>query len=93
MAIEKRKYLSLEAETLLQAVYKAPGSPELYRRALTSAIAWQQHNETTAASTLGSQNLVPQWMVDSLALAETRKGRFEVASSFGVDASVDVSLF
>lgn len=67
MMIDERKFLNLEAETPLQAVYEAPDSPELFRRTLAGALTWQQRNETTVSRALRSPHQAPQWVAALLA--------------------------
>ncbi|MBC8255436.1 MAG: hypothetical protein H8E35_15610 [Ardenticatenia bacterium] len=67
MLIDERKFLNLEAETSLQAVHEAPGSPELFRRTLTGPLTWQQRNEITVRRALRSPGQAPQWVAALLA--------------------------
>ena len=61
-------HLSLGARVSLQAVYEAPASPELLRRALSATVTWQERNETTVEEALRSPVLAPQWAAALLAL-------------------------
>jgi carbon-monoxide dehydrogenase medium subunit len=61
-------HLSLGARVSLQAVYEAPASPELLRRALSATVTWQERNETTVEKALLSPVLAPQWVAALLAL-------------------------
>jgi CO/xanthine dehydrogenase FAD-binding subunit len=65
---DAQAWLSLGAQSSLQAVYEATASPEILRRTLTCAITWQQRNETTVEKAMLSPSLAPQWLGALLAL-------------------------
>jgi CO/xanthine dehydrogenase FAD-binding subunit len=65
--IDESRFLDLKAESPLQVVYEAPGSPEVLRRTLAGPLTWQQRNEITVRRALRSPAQAPVWVAALLA--------------------------